>query len=131
MRVLQSLLLAVVGFLSMDSTAPAAAQPQERPARAEAVSIACRAMEVHTNLNLAMTIVMFHQRDKADAERLGVLLRRSSGETVEFQADEGSPWRRATVFRLKSCFGRGLLLVPAGGAQLKEGDEFLLKFPSD
>jgi hypothetical protein len=36
----------------------------------------------------------------------------------------------ATVFRVKSCFGRGLALVPASHLQLAAGDAFTLRRPA-
>jgi hypothetical protein len=45
------------------------------------------------------------------------------------QIGDGS-WQRATVVRLKSCFGRGLLILPPGEPALKDGETFLLKFAS-
>jgi hypothetical protein len=51
---------------------------------------------------------------------------------VEFQMGEADGWRTATVARLKSCFGRGLLIVSSGqggGMKLAEGGTFLLRFP--
>lgn len=92
--------------------------------------IACSVLEVHPLAQPAVTVVVFHQRDKADKERLGNLLRRPSDSSVEFQAADGA-WHPATVARLKSCFGRGLLIFPAGSAQLAERDKFLLRFPSN
>ncbi len=123
--------LAFIGILSMNSVAVLPQQLRHRPPERNPTIVVCRVMEAHASREPDATIVVFHQRDKADAERLGALLRRSSGKTVEFQADEGSAWQRASVARLKSCFGRGLLVLPSGAAQIKEGDEFLLKFTSD
>lgn len=50
------------------------------------------------------------------------------GATVEWQAGKAK-WQTATVVRLKSCFGRGLLLVPTNSVAPKEGETFLLNFP--
>jgi hypothetical protein len=35
------------------------------------------------------------------------------------------------VTRLKSCFGRGLLILQAGAAHLEEKGTFILKFSAD
>jgi hypothetical protein len=87
-------------------------------------SVACRVMEVFVAERLGATAVIFHQRDKADGPRLGELAH--SGAEVEFQTRDGR-WHRATVGRMKSCFGRGLLLFAAGEANLAENDEFVLR----
>ncbi len=92
--------------------------------------VACRVLEAHTSPQFRLTVVVFHHRDEKERGRLGTLLRERSGATVEFQAADGA-WHSATVLRLKSCFGRGLLLFPAGTAQLTDRDELVLKFPAD
>jgi len=75
-----------------------------------------------------VTLVLFHQQDEKERARLGSLLRQHSGAAVEFQTPDGA-WHTASVLRLKSCFGRGLLLFSAGVAQLQEKGGFLLRFP--
>lgn len=103
-------------------------QPPGEPSPAE--TLACRVLEAHTSQPLGLTIVVFHHRDEGERARLGALLREHSGASVQFQTADGH-WHRATVLRLKSCFGRGLLVFPAGTAQLAEKDEFLLQFSPD
>jgi hypothetical protein len=56
-----------------------------------------------------------------------LLLRQHSGENVQVQIGDETP-TNASVFRLKSCFGRGLLLLPADAPPLKDGATFVLKF---
>jgi hypothetical protein len=90
-------------------------------------TVECRVMEVFVADRLGATAVIFHQRDKADGPRLGELLLAHSGAEVEFQTRDGR-WHRATVGRMKSCFGRGLLLFAAGEANLAENDEFVMRF---
>lgn len=92
--------------------------------------IACRVLEGHTSSQLRLTVFVFHQQDQKERARLGALLRQRSGATVEVQTPDGG-WHSATVLRLKSCFGRGLLLLPTGTAHLAERDEFLLRFPKE
>lgn len=92
--------------------------------------VACSVLEVHSLAQPAVTVVVFHQRDKADKERLGNLLKRPSDSSAEFQTTDGT-WHAAAVARLKSCFGRGLLIFPAGSAHLAGRDNFLLRFPSN
>jgi hypothetical protein len=90
-------------------------------------TVACRVMEVFVAERVGATAVIFHQRDKADGPRLGDLLVAHSGEEVEFQTSDGR-WHRATVVRIRSCFGRGMLLFRLGEARLTEKQEFVLRF---
>jgi len=90
--------------------------------------IACRVMEAHASASPAVIAVVFHQQSSEDQERLAVLLQQHSGETVGIQL-AGGPWIPAPAFRLKSCFGRGLLLLPAGAATIQDGSSFLIRFP--
>lgn len=89
--------------------------------------VACRVLEAHAGTHPAVVAVVFHQRDKVDQSRLASLLRQHSGENVQVQVGDET-LADASVFRLKSCFGRGLLLLPAGGPPLKDGTTFVLKF---
>ncbi len=91
-------------------------------------TITCRVMEVFVAERLGAQAIIFHPRDKADGPRLGELLKMHSGTEVEFETPDG---RRhgATLVRMKSCFGRGLMLFRAGEAKLAEKDEFVLRFP--
>lgn len=91
-------------------------------------SVACRVMEVFVAERLGVAAVIFHQRDKADGPRLGELLLAHSGQEVEFETRDGQR-HRATVMRVKSCFGRGLLLFAASEAKLAEKDDFVMCFP--
>jgi hypothetical protein len=122
--------IAIFGICSLLSGGARAQQLQHRPPEQNPRVVICRVMEAHTSRDPAVTVVLFHQRDKADAKRLSGLLRRASaGGAVEFQMGEGGAWQTATVARLKSCFGRGLLIVREGTAPLSEGATFLLRFP--
>jgi hypothetical protein len=89
--------------------------------------IACRVLEVHASTHPAVIAAVFHQRDKADQARLAALLQNLAAESVELQTADGK-WADVTAVRLKSCFGRGLLLLPADGPPLKDGSTFVLKF---
>jgi hypothetical protein len=110
--------------------ASAAAQPPSGPPQAaSAPTIPCRVLEAHTEATLGVTVVVFHHRDDADRERLGALLRAHDGTSVQFRTSDGAA-HPATVMRLKSCFGRGLLVFSASAAHLAEKDEFLLSEPS-
>src|SRR5208282_1122039 len=89
--------------------------------------VACRVLEAHASTHPAVIAVVFHQRDKADQTRLAALLQHLADESVELQTGDGK-WANATVVRLKSCFGRGLLLLPADAPPMKDGSTFLLRF---
>ena len=93
------------------------------------MTINCRVMEVIIAERVGAMAVIFHQRDKADGPRLGELLLAHSGEEVEFETVDGRR-HRATVARMKSCFGRGLLIFAAGEAKLAEKEDFVLRFRS-
>jgi len=112
------------------SLATSRAQPSSRPPAPVPETIACRVLEAHTSEQQRVAVVIFHQRNTRDRAQLGTLLRKRSGVSVEFQTTDGK-WHTGTVLRLKSCFGRGLLLFPAGTAEVAEQSEFLLKFPAD
>jgi len=88
--------------------------------------VACHVLEAHASAHPAVIAIIFHQRDKQDQARLASLLQHLAGESVELQTGDGK-WANATVVRLKSCFGRGLLLLPADAPPMKDGGEFLLK----
>ncbi len=90
-------------------------------------TIPCRATEVFVAEKVDATAVIFHQRDKADGPRLGELLLAHSRNVIEFQA-AGGLWHHATVARLKSCFGRGLLLFRSSEVKLAAQDEFVIDF---
>ena len=92
-------------------------------------TIECRVMEVFLGKQLGTTAVILHQLDKADGPRLSELLKAHSGAEVEFETRDGRR-HRGTVMRMKSCFGRGLLLFAATEAKLAEKDDFVLRFPA-
>jgi hypothetical protein len=100
------------------------AQTEQHPA---AVTIACRALEVHTDPELKTAVIVFHQRDQAQASELAVLLRDHAGEMVEVQGDDGG-WHRARMERLKTAFGRGMLML-AAPSPIAEHAQFLLRVP--
>ena len=91
-----------------------------------AETIACRVLEAHASTSPAVVAVVFHQRDQIDQARLASALRQHSGESVEIETGDGR-LASATMVRLKSCFGRGLLLLPPDAPAVKDGATFLLK----
>lgn len=117
-------ILAMTPFLSAQG-----AQTKGAP-KAEAKEIRCRVMEVFENRQLAVRAVIFHQRDKADGPQLGSLLLAQSGREVDFETTSGQKYR-TTVFRVRSAFGRGLMLLPANAPKLGAHDEFILRVPGN
>ena len=115
----------IFGALLLPVLSSSQALPPSTMANAE--TIACRALEAHSDDGLKVAAVVFHQRDQAQRPQLAALLREHSGETVEVQAGDGI-WRPARMVRLKSCFGRGLLFLPAP-SPIAERGEFLLRLP--
>jgi hypothetical protein len=91
-------------------------------------AVVCRVLEAKTAERMNVAVVVFHQAQKGDAERLGRLLRQHDGASVEFETSNGRT-HAATVLRLGTCFGRGLLIFPATEAQLAKQDQFWLRFP--
>jgi len=107
---------------------PAAARDAAEKPEPPKELVACRVLEVHADATLGVTVVVFHHRDDADQARVGAILRAHDGAATEFRTSDGAS-HPATVMRLKSCFGRGLLVFRAGAATLAEKDEFLLREP--
>ncbi len=99
-----------------------------QPASPSPEVIACRALETYTDGDLRVTVIVFHQRDETQRSALSALLQQHSGDVVEIQGADGK-WRRARMTRLKSCFGRGLLLLPSDTA-IAEHAEFQLRSPA-
>jgi hypothetical protein len=90
-------------------------------------TITCRAMEVFVSQPLGVTAVIFHQSNTADGPRLGELLLAHTGEEVEFETPDGRQ-HAATVERVRSCFGRGLLLFESKEGTLAAKKDFVLHF---
>jgi hypothetical protein len=90
--------------------------------------IICSIIEAFEGGRLGVRAIIFHQHNKADGPRLGALLLAHSGEEMELETT-GGPRYRATVFRIKSAFGRGLVLVPTSMLKLGAHDEFTLRQP--
>lgn len=91
--------------------------------------VACHALEVHSNAQPAVTILVFNQKNKDDHERLSDLLKDNEGAAVEVKAADGA-WHKASVARLRSCFGRGLLFFSGESSPVEEKDDFVLRFPA-
>jgi hypothetical protein len=93
-------------------------------------AIACRVLEAKIVQQFSVAVAVFHQARASDGPRLGELLRQHDGAAVEFETSEGHS-HPATVLRLGTCFGRGLLVFPAASARLGKNEEFWLRFPEE
>ena len=123
--------IALVTVLVIPHSAPShGAQVQAPGIKAGNGPIICRVMEAFEEGRLGVRAIVFHQRDKADGPRLGSLLLAHSGKEMELETTGGRRYR-ATVFRVKSAFGRGLVLIPTSKLKLGEHDEFTLRLPGE
>ena len=122
------ILVALVSILVSSTFAQNVAPSPARSADSSARSIACQVMEVFVAPRQGVNAIIFHQRDKTDGPWLGELLKSYSGQEMEFETTDGQR-HRATVARMKNCFGRGLLIFASGEAKLVEKEEFALRFP--
>jgi hypothetical protein len=86
----------------------------------------CKVLEAHTGSAPAVKVVIFHQSKKQDQPRLAGYLKQNSGSDAEVQLGTDA-WTKVNVFRLRTAFGRGMLLLPADSA-LKVGDTFRIRF---
>ena len=102
-------------------------QASSQPAKAEPQTINCRTMEVFVAKSRGASVLIFHQRDKADGPKLSELLEKYAGQEVEVETGDGKR-HRATVERIKSCFGRGMLIFSADEANLRVKEDFILHF---
>lgn len=89
----------------------------------------CRVMEAAASAQFHVRLAIFHYRDAADRARLGALLRQYDGDAVQFQAGD-STWQSATLLRLKTCFGRGLLVFSTSAPPLVAKQEIVIRFPA-
>ena len=126
-RPFATIALATILVIPVSNASPGA-QVQATMTKGEKGPIVCSVMEAFEEGRLGVRAIVFHQRDKADGPRLGSLLLTHSGEEMELETAGGRRYR-ATVFRVKSCFGRGLVLLPTSKLKLGEQDEFTLRLP--
>jgi hypothetical protein len=110
------------------NSAPAPAKPSASAGQPAPRFINCHALEAHASSQPAITIVVFNQRDKPDHARLSDLLKENDGASVELRTSDGK-WHKATLVRLRSCFGRGLLFLAGDAGEPKDRENFLLRFP--
>jgi hypothetical protein len=126
----RQVLAIVVVLIAMPAWSYALAQDMQRSfssSTSASPAVICTALEVHINAQSGVTLVLFHQRDKADQARLASLLAGGDGSSVQVQTGQ-SEWVNASVVRLRDCFGRGLLVFPSSALKLKDGDAVTVKF---
>jgi hypothetical protein len=108
---------------------PAESNPSEAPQQSEITDagVTCRALEVHSDAATSLTVVVFHHASESSRGPLAALLHEHSGAAaeVELQGEHNKSWQ-GTIFRLKSCFGRGLAFFPVN-VPIKEGGVFRLR----
>jgi hypothetical protein len=110
--------------------ANASSKPAAQAAKAADPNVVkCHALETHSNSQPAVSVVVFNQAIKDDHERLSDLLKDNDGGSVEIKTEDGK-WHTASVARLKSCFGRGLLFFSGDTSPVQEHDDFVLRFPA-
>lgn len=107
-----------------DSSSGQARQSNQAPPGA----VLCRVLEVKIVSSVRAELVIFHQAHNADGPKLGELLRSRDGAEGQFETPDGK-WHAATVLRLATCFGRGMLVLPSARAGLVRKEEFWLKIP--
>lgn len=127
---LKKTLVCAFMFLSFSPAAMAqtgAGAGSSQPEKLDALIVNCRTMEVFVAKSRGASVVIFHQRDIADGPNLGELLQKYTGQEVEFETGDGKH-HHATVERIKSCFGRGLLIYASDDANLEAKEDFVLHF---
>jgi hypothetical protein len=102
----------------------AASHPNAVP---EPLIVECRVLEAHASTAPAALVVIFHQQVKKDQPRLSALIKANSGSDADIQIGSAA-WKRAPIFRLRTCFGRGMMILSAGETALKDGDTFRIRF---
>jgi hypothetical protein len=123
-RAIRPMMLAASAMLIL-AVAAGQTETQSSPAGG---AVICRVLEAKAVERMNVAVVLFHQAQKSDGERLGQLLRQHDGASVEFETGDARP-HAATVLRLGACFGRGVLVFPATEARLGKQDQFWLRFP--
>ncbi len=78
---------------------------------------------------MQVTGAVFHQADAAERAPLAKFIQENSGKTIEFETADAQV-HSATLFRMKSCFGRGMLVLRSGDAHLAERSTFTLRLPA-
>ena len=113
------ILASALSAASLQNAAPAGSDTTTQ-------TIVCRVLEVKADSKTSVTIVIFHQANKADGPALGEMLKGNDGANAAFVTSDGKP-HQATVFRLDTCFGRGMLVFPSPAAHLNLHEQFSIR----
>lgn len=127
LKIRVAVLACAVAFVLTPLAARQAAYRPNSASTSETNAIECRALEVHESAAPAAVVVIFHQEQKQDQPRLAALIREHSGSTADVQIANAA-WTTVAVFRLRTCFGRGMFVMAPGTANLKDGDTFCIRF---
>jgi hypothetical protein len=119
------LFVCAVAFAQPSLTARQAASRSNNAS--EPAVVQCRVLEAHASAAPAALVVIFHQDAKKDQPRLAALVKANSGSDADVQVGS-APWTKARIFRLRTCFGRGMMILAPGEAALKDGDTFRIRF---
>jgi hypothetical protein len=127
---LKSFLAVLVCAVAFAVPSLAARQATSHPgASSESAIVKCRVLEAHTSTAPAALVVIFHQEEKKDQPRLAALIKANSGLDADIQIGSAA-WIKAKIFRLRTCFGRGMMILSPGEATLKDGNTFRIRFSS-
>ena len=124
LRLRPAVALAVMLGAAVSATPLQKATPADSNAAVQ--MLLCRALEVKTDPKTAVTVVLFHQASKADGPALAALLRSNEGTNIEFFTSDRKP-HPGTLFRLDTCFGRGLLVFSSATAHLNSHEQFSIR----
>jgi hypothetical protein len=124
-RFISSPLLFLLLAISAPPSSEARPAQQSAASAHQSSSVACRVMERHADKEHSTVLILFHQRDKPDQPKLKEFLLQHDGGTIQIQIGAGE-WQKATVWRIRNCFGRGLLVLPDTAAP-KEHATFTIR----
>ena len=85
MRMIQRIAFAACGAAILIWASPVSTASARANSAATSNTVACSVLEMHLVTQPAVTVVVFHQRDKADQKRLGDLLRRRPDSSSNFK----------------------------------------------
>ena len=123
LRLRPAVALAVMLGAAVSATPMQNATPADSNAAVQ--TILCRALEVKADPKTAVTVVLFHQASKGDGPARA-LLRSNEGANIEFFTSDGKR-HPATLFRLDTCFGRGMLVFSSATAHLSSHEQFSIR----
>src|SRR5260370_3352420 len=76
-------------------------------------TISCTVLEAHMIPNLGVSVAVFHPMSQDEASRFSALMKAHSHTSLQFRTADSS-WHKASVARLQSDIGRGLVLFVSG-----------------